>query len=276
MDVPILDNRVDPATITLTAETENEIEVSAEAETLVEASVVPLTYEAPEEIAVPTTARIDELAAQLREGAWRSALADDGSGTALAPALIRAAPVPARRLSLHRVGLVIAAVGVAVVALYSVRIAPGTSTLAIQATAQQAQPPAAPAPRPADAPATATGPAAAAVPATAAAPRVAVPTAATRSITPPEPAATTAPLVDPPEAKKSANVEPPAAKRAEPPVAENKPAPERRAAPAPRTETIAPAPPAQARQLPADVSRPCTPAIAALGLCTLEASQEGK
>lgn len=264
MDVPILESRVDPSTVTLTAESENEIEVSAEAETLVEASVVPLTYEVPDEIAAPTTAQIDDIATQLREGAWRNAMADDRTGTALAPALMRAAPVPARRLSLHRVGLVIAAVGVAVVALYSVRIAPGTSDTAIQATAHQALPPAAPAPRPED------------VPAAAAVPLVVVPTAAARSIAPADATATAAPVVDPTDVKKSANVEPPAVKRSEPPVAENKPAPERRAAPAPRTETIAPAPSAQARRLPAEPSRPCTPSIAALGLCTLEASKEGK
>ena len=68
MDVPILDSRVERSTtVILNAESENEIEVSAEAETLVEASVVPLTYEVPDEIAIPTTAQLDEIATQLRE-----------------------------------------------------------------------------------------------------------------------------------------------------------------------------------------------------------------
>lgn len=266
MDVPILDSRVERSTtVILNAESENEIEVSAEAETLVEASVVPLTYEVPDEIAIPTTAQLDEIATQLRESAWRNAMAADSTGTALAPALMRAAPVPARRLSLHRVGLVIAAVGVAVVALYSVRIAPGTSDHPVQATAQQAQPPAAPAPRPVE------------VPAAAAVPLVVVPTAgAARGVEPSAPTATATPVVDTTDTKKSANVEPAVAKRADPPVAESRPAPERRAVAAPRMETVAPAPSAQARRLPTEVSRPCTLAIAALGLCTLEAGREGK
>src|SRR5262249_12390120 len=60
--------------VQLNAESESEIEVSAEAETLVEASVGPVTYQLPDEIAITETAQIDEIASQLREGAWRSAM----------------------------------------------------------------------------------------------------------------------------------------------------------------------------------------------------------
>jgi len=246
--------------VLLNEETESEIEVSAEAETLVEASVAPVTYQPPEEIAVAGTAPLDEIAAQLRDGAWRSAMSDDdGKVTRLAPALIQTPPSPKRRLSMHRIGLVVAGLGAVVAVVYSARLAPGTSYVPTQA--------ATPTPITRNTVETLQGAAAltAAVPDKTRArsvetqAEVQAPQPITRAVETPannELQSTLAPAVTPAKVATHTDTRP--------------------AAPAaPARETMAP-PVAQASRLPLEAARPCTPAIEALGLCTREASQEGK
>jgi len=250
----------------LNAESESEIEVSAEAETLVEACVGPVTYPLPDEIAIAETAQIDEIASQLREGAWRSAMSiDTGARTALAPALIHVWPPRVRRLSMHRVGLALAAVGVVAAAVYSVRLAPGTGAIVQEAAAPVPQPITRPAQGPAERVPSA-APFATAVPGGTPAPAV--------ESTPAAPAATAAPVAEKLREKPD-NAWTNATARAEAPQGANKAAPARRPAPATTVETVAP-PATQARRAPAARPQPCTQAIAALGLCTPEATQEGK
>jgi hypothetical protein len=226
-----------PEAIELTAESDSEIEVSAEAETLVEASVAPVALEVPEVVTVADPIQMDAIASQLREGAWSSAMSIDPSpAITLAPALIRPPPPMARRLSLHRVGLLVAAAGVVAALVYSTRLAPDNAPVTVQAAAPP--PAASPIPRPPDS----------------------VPPAAGLAVAvPSESLAREAPD----------KVAPPAEHPLEPPVAA-KPAPARRASPPPvtQTETFAPAAPAQARRVPVEAPRPCTEAVAALGLCT--------
>lgn len=256
----------------LTPEMESEIEVSAEAETLVEASVGPVTYQRPEEISITETAQSDEIASQLREGAWRSAMSIDPSR--LTPVVIKPQLPQKRRLSMHRVALAIAAIGAIAAVGYSVRLAPGTGSgsTPVQTAAPQARI------------AVDTFPPAAGVTAT-------MPDGSfAHSIEPPPPAApSAAPVAEEPRDKAytaphtappttTAQAEPPvAAKPVAPRLPAPPPAPTRESAPppAPIREPVAP-PVAQVRQPPFEAPRPCTSAIAALGLCTLEANQEGK
>src|SRR5882724_4086597 len=224
-----------PELVELNPESESEIAVSAEAETLVEACVGPVTYALPEEIAIAETTHIDEIvdeiATQLREGAWRSAMSvETGARTALAPALMHVWPPRKRRLSMHRVGLALAAVSVIAVAVYSVRLAPGTSSVAQQAAAPVPQPiTVQPRSRAELAPSTAAF--ATAVPGTTPAPTV--------ESTPAAPATSAAPVAEKLREKPD-NAGANATARAEAAQAANKPAPARRPAPATTVDPVAP------------------------------------
>lgn len=244
-----------PAAVELTPESESEIEVSAEAETLVEASFAPMVDETPELVVSAEPVAVEDIGSQLRESAWRSALVDDRAPvTVLAPAVIHRPAPAARRLSLQRVGLVVATLGVLGAAVYSTRLAPGDTTAPEQAAAQP------PAPAPAAAPAlrAAEGaPPAAGVAVAAPAESVA------RTTEAPPPA----PVAEQRTAESKESVDPPA------PAA--KPPPRRTAAAAVTPAETFVAPPAQARRIQPEPARPCTPAIAALGLCTLEPREEG-
>src|SRR5882762_6721357 len=253
-----------PQVVELNAESQSEIEVSAEAETLLEVSVGPVTYSLPDEIALPQTAQIDKIASPLREGAWRSAMsADPEARTALAPALIHVWPPRVRRLSMHRVGLALAAVGVVAAAVYSVRLAPGTGPIAGQAAAPMPQP----------------------IKSAGRSQAELVPSTVT--LAPAVPAGTVERTVESTTATPTTAAAPVAEKSRENPhnfgtngtastealQAFTKPPPARRPAPTPATtvETVAPQV-AQARRAPVERPRPCTQAIAALGLCTPEAN----
>jgi hypothetical protein len=258
----------------LTPESESEIEISAEAETLVEACVAPVTYQLTEEIAVTETVRTADLSSRLREGAWRSAMSAD-TVTRLTPALVPVPPPPRRRLSMHRVGLAVAAVGAVAAVVYSVRLAPGTGPTAVQAAAPKAATPKATVPVAQRI--TRTPPSVAnTVPPTAGAAAALPDTAAARSVesSPPAPQPTAPPVEEPRE--KAPSVPPAAAAKAEP-AAPPATAPARRPAPPPATpRETAPPPVVQTRRVPVEPPRPCTPEVAALGLCTPVANQEGK
>jgi hypothetical protein len=259
----------DPSSV----EAENEIRI-CEAATPMDAGAAEVWAEAPAEAEPAATVHIDDIASQLRDGAWRGAAGMETSpGGALAPVVRLPQPV-ARRLSMHRVALAVAAVGAIAATAYAVRIAPGTSQSAATPAATPAVPAAASAPppriveRPAVEPAAGLA-AAAALPAdnpSSAAATTAV-AGSTEQKVPEHPSQVAA---APPEPSPPAAAQP----AAQAPAA-------RRAAPAPPpASAIAPAP-ALARRAPAhtprltDPERPCTPAIAALALCTLEPGQEG-
>jgi Double zinc ribbon len=273
-EAPALDTTIESKAPT--AAPESEIQIRVEADTLDDASVAPLTYARADEIAIPepvpiekiASPQIDEIASQLREGAWPSAMSSDSESTPVfAPALIRDWQRRKRRLSMHRVVLAIAGIGAVAAVAYSVRLGPGTGA---------ADPP----------PATAlpvVHPIGVPMRAVEALPKAGVAAAvpgesAARSL---EPAATPpAPVAErasdkPPE---KAREKPPdqvaagAPAQSEPPVAA-KPAPARRAAPAVAPETVGTSA-ARARRAPIETPRPCTPAIAALGLCTTEATSQ--
>jgi hypothetical protein len=264
---PIAENL--SASSELTAESESEIEISAEAETLVEASVAPVTYLLPEEIAIAETAEMDEFAIHLREGPWRSAISvDTDEETRLAPVLVHVPLPQKRRLSMRRIGLVVAvAVSATATVVYSARLAPGTWRPAPAPTAAPTQVPGV---NPVQRAAGAVQPAAgltAAVPAGSAANSIkaspSAPPAATATEEKREKVQSTLPA-------SSAGTETPGTV-----AAQHDPA--RRPTPAPAATREAVAPPvAQVRPAPVEKPRPCTPAIAALGLCTLESNQEGK
>ncbi|HTT10622.1 MAG TPA: hypothetical protein VMG60_07020 [Burkholderiaceae bacterium] len=252
--------------VELTAESESEIEISAEAETLVEASVAPVTYQRPDEISVAEAVPIDEMAGQLRGGAWRSAIPTEGdAATRLTPALIQAPARPERRLSMHRIGLVVAAVGALAALVYSVRLSPGTGSPPAPIDASAPPPAVVPAPRAADVAAPAASVAAMPDP------------GAARSVdaSPPAPLPATARG----DSRENAPSAPPASiarTEAQAPVAAT-PVPAPRPAPAPAATREATAPPVmRARRPTVETPRTCTPAIAALGLCTLESNPEGK
>ncbi len=294
----------------LNAESASEIAVSHEAETLVEASVAPVPDESPEVISVADT-QIDDIAGQLRSGAWRHAMPIEASP--LPPAVIHIEPPPDRRLSMRRVGLAVGSVGAIAAAIVFVRLHPGPgSTASVEAvppgaahTAEQAtiaaQPPstqkpaasqlsappqanathAAPAtslsPDPATAPATAlvvhagaASTAAVSAPAAALAPDSMVTAPAAGDV--PREIAQTATEKRVAVAATSAAAGTAAVANAA--ATEPKPAqPAARRAPITRasTETNAPA---RASGAAFEAPRVCTPAIAALGLCTLDSSQE--
>jgi hypothetical protein len=244
--------------VVLNAESESEIEVSAEAETLVEASVAQVTYQRPEEIAIAESAPLEQIATQLREDAWRSAMVDGDVETRLAPVLIPKPLPQRRRLSVQRIGLMIAGLGAAAAVVYSGHLAPGTASNPAQVAT----------PKPITVPA-----------------RSAVDTLAPAGVlTAASPDATHARSV---ESQPSAQTPQPITRAAEAPqdrtaaaavipatvAAQTDTQPPARATPA--REPAAP-PVAQARRLPLEAPRPCTPAIEALGLCTMEAPQEGK
>jgi hypothetical protein len=255
----------EPVAPELAPERESDIEVGEEAETLVEASFAPVISEAPKLVVGNDAARVDAIGTQLREFAWRAAMdADPSPVTPLAPALV-ARPVPAaRRLSLHRVGMVIAALGVLGAAVYSTRLAPDNAPPPVQAAAQ----PAAPALAPATPPAVAVTPAPAAAPVLRPA-DAAPPVTGITAAAPAESAANTpeAAVAAPEGRTQEKNA------AAEQPAAIVKPAVRRAPAPVvPPAESLAT--PAQARRVPAEPPRPCTQAIAALGLCTLESRPE--
>ena len=255
----------------LLEESASELAVSAEAETLVEASVAPLTYEPPVEITIAETAQIDEIASQLGHGAWRSAISLDAAGATLTPAVIHVEAAQTRRLALRRVGLAAGVVGTIVAVILFVRFAPRVSAPPVQASAPPASVAASTAHPvepvgaagvaavvPADAPG--------AVPSSSSATNPADSTAA---------GASNAPLVDNKENKAEVATQPAlahadaAAQTAKTPVAQ------RRAPVARTTADAAVAPASPARRAAVETPRPCTPAIAALGLCTPEPGQEG-
>jgi hypothetical protein len=256
----------------LRQEAQSEIEIGAEAETL-EASVGPITYVRPEELE-PASARLDKLVSQLREGAWRSAMSvDPGSGTgrALAPAVFGASVPRARRLNMHRLAIALAVLGAVGAVAYSVSLAPGTGTAApaTEAAVPVVHPIGVPM-RNVEKMAPAAG-VAAAVPAGASVAKNMEPLATPPA--PPAPVAEKATENPPGKVPEKAREKPPeqvaarAATPADPPAAAPKPAPIRRAAPAPAAETVT-SPPLK----PRPVAGPCTTAVAALGLCTLEAA----
>jgi hypothetical protein len=243
--------------VVLTAESESEIEVSEEAETLVEASVAPVTYQRPEEIAIADSSPLEKITSPLRDGAWQSALVDDDAVTRLAPALVQPPAPPQRRLSIQRIGLMIAGLGTVAAVAYSARLAPGTAPVPEHVAT----------PKPITLPARS----AAETLAPAAVLTVAVPESAQTHSVESQQLPQTPQLIKraaEPAAEKPVSVPPPAAAPAT--VAaqtDTQSAPAREPA-APRV--------AQARRLPLEAPRPCTSAIEALGLCTMEASQEGK
>jgi hypothetical protein len=169
---------------------------------------------------------------------------------------------------MHRVGLMIAAAGAIAAVAYSVGLAPGTGSVATQAAAPAMQP----------APITggnttdtytlapAAGAVAAAMPVTGMA----------RSAESAAPAAAVAPAAERPR-EKPATVAATVTIPAETPATTIKSAPARRAVPASAATIEHAAPPtAQARRKLVETPRPCTSTVAALGLCTPDASQEGK
>jgi hypothetical protein len=254
----------------LLEESESELAVSAEAETLVEASVGPPTYEPPVEITIAETAQIDEIASQLGHGAWRSAISLDAAGATLTPAVIRVEPAQTRRLALRRVGLAAGVVGTIVAVVPFVRFAPRASA----PPAQTSAPPASVAASPAH-PVEPVGAAGVAAVVPAAAP-AAVPT---RSATSPADStaagASDAPLVDSKENKVEAATQPVLAHADAAAQTTKTPVAQRRAPAARTTADAAVAPASPARRAAIETPRPCTPAIAALGLCTPEPGQEG-
>ena len=251
--------------VVLNAESDSEIEVSAEAETLVEASVAPVTYQPPEEIAIAESAPPDEITTQLRDGAWRSAMIADDDVTRLAPVLIQEPAPQKRRLSMHRIGLLIVGLGAVAAVVYSARLAPGTASVPAQAATPT------PITLPAQSAVDALPRAAAltfAVPDTAHArndesqPLAQIPQPITRAAEAPadRPISVPPPVTAPTEAPATV-----AARRdPQPPV------------PATHAREPAAPPVAQARRLPLEAPRPCTQAIEALGLCTMAASEEGR
>jgi len=262
--------------VALNAESASEIEVSAEAETLVEASVAPVIYNAPEEIAIAEPVQpnqFDDIATQLREGAWRRAMSADTSVDGWTPAVIYSRPPPQRRLDLRRVGLLALALGVAAVAIYSVRLSPGTGPVATQVASTPAEQAAAPSAQPAAESAPASQPSqtgSVVAPSTPLDAKVIEPAAAAAM-----PVAAPLPVEEKTAPAAEHTVAPP---RAEPAPATK--APLARVAPAtaqaPSASQVDIAPRATlARRMPVEVPRPCTAAVAALNLCTPEAGKEG-
>jgi len=251
----------------LTTESESEIEISAEAETLVEASVAPVTYPRPDEIALTETPQDDDIAHQLRKGSWRSAISvDDDAETHLAPALIHAPLPQERRLSMRRIGLVAAvALGATAAVVYSVHLAPGTRPAPAPSAASTTAPEVKAVERAGDALPPAAG-------VTAAMPD----RSAARSTEAPPSAPPAAAATEMPPEKVQSTPPAPTARSETPTTAATQPPPARRpAAPTATRETMSP-PVVPVRRAPVEKPRPCTPAIAALGLCTPESNQEGK
>jgi hypothetical protein len=280
---PTLTERVAGEGVPLNTESESEIEVSAEAETLVEASMAPVTYRVPEEIAVTDNAQTDQITTQLREGAWRRAMSADSS-YALTATPMRNWPPRKRRLSVHGAALVVAALSAVGALVYSVRTGPDTASIAPQASVSRMEPASLPPQRAAEAPPPSPPPQRAVEAAPAAAVATTVPADSSAHDAAPTPAIATTPPAPAPvpastqlPAEKPADSARPAAVVTEPtatisPAKAPASAPARRPAPAPVVETFTP--PAQARRLPVEAPRPCTPAIAALNLCTPETRTE--
>jgi hypothetical protein len=318
----------------LQEESEAEIAVSEEAETLVEASVAPLTYEPPAEITVDDT-QIGDIADQLRSGAWRHALPGDAP---LPPVVIQVEPPSRRRLDFRRVGLAVGSVGAIAAALLFVRLSPGGSaappkadgtTSAVSAVAQPAAAPEStsvrkPAPAGAAITVAATPPTAAA--STPRTPATAAPSTPADATSPAPATGTTPTPANEPSPTPAHEPSPTPSNAASPtPAATALPTPAAAAtdaassaapnggASAAHTETAAPAPQGLAAASPAEIrpqetkapatvarrppaarpvaeaattptgarraattepQRACTPAIAALGLCTLETGEE--
>jgi len=274
---PTLTERVVAEGVPLNTESESEIEVSAEAETLVEAAVGPVTYALPEEIAITENPQTDQITTQLREGAWRRAMSADSS-YALTATPMRRWPLRKRRLSVHRVALVVAALGAVAAVVYSVRTGPDSTPIAAQASVSSMEPTPPSPQRAAEAPPPSPPPQRAAEAAPAAAVVTTLPVES--SARNPEPVAATpvapstpaqVPAHAPLPAEKPDHSAPPTTVVTEP--TNSAKAPVRRPAPPAVAETFSP--PVQARRVPAEGPRPCTPAIAALNLCTPEARTEG-